>query len=239
MEGLMTKLLVVEDAPDLRDMMTSYLRNAGFDVQATAYGEESLRLADEFRPQAVILDIGLPDLDGISVAARLRGSHPELGIILVTVSNDDFDRVSALEIGADIFITKPVNLRVLLAQVRSLLRRRPQVQAASGFITVGGFQVDLMRRRILSAANAEVALTAGEFALLIPMIELRGKPVPRHDLLACLRPIGDAEVIDPRTVDVLIGRLRRKLEHNPNRPRLIQTVYGKGYRLADENELDL
>ncbi|MGA4635415.1 response regulator transcription factor [Pseudomonas solani] len=234
----MEKLLVVEDAPEIREMVSLYLANAGYEVLETASGLECLRLYDRHQPAAVILDIGLPDIDGLSVAAQLRSKNPEIGIILVTVRDDDFDRVAGLETGADCYITKPVNLRVLLAQIRSLLRRRGIGDKPSQDLCLGPYRVDLLRRRIADEQGADVSLTAGEFALLIGLIERRGKAVSRHDLLACLRSGADADDAgDLRTVDTLVARLRRKLELNSNRPQLIQTVYGKGYKLASESEM--
>lgn len=235
----MEKLLVVEDAPEIRQMVALYLSSAGFEVLQTESGRECLRLFDEHQPAVVILDIGLPDLDGLAVAGHLRARSPHTGIILVTVRDDDFDRVAGLETGADSYITKPVNMRVLLAQVRSLLRRRPAPEETSRLARLGPYQVDLLRRRITGGDGEEVPLTAGEFALLVGLIEHRGQPVTRHELLGSLRPAADSEDVgDLRTVDTLIGRLRRKLELNANRPQLVQTVYGKGYRLAEERELE-
>lgn len=230
-------LLVVEDAPDIREMVALYLSNAGYHVLQTESGRECLRLVEAHRPVAVILDIGLPDIDGFAVAATLRASNPSLGIILVTVRDDDFDRIAGLETGADSYITKPVNMRVLLAQLRSLLRRRG-VDEAPMSVSLGAFRADLLRRRIIDVQGGDIALTHGEFTLLVGLIERRGQPVSRQDLFASLRRVGVADDSgDQRTVDTLIARLRRKLEANPNRPLLIQTVYTKGYRLAEEHEL--
>lgn len=231
-------LLIVEDAPDIREMLAVYLANVGYNVLQTESGRECLRLVETHQPAAVILDIGLPDLDGFEVAAALRASHPSLGIILVTVRDDDFDRIAGLETGADSYITKPVNMRVLLAQLRSLLRRRGSDGALMS-VSLGLHRADLLRRRIVDACGNEVPLTNGEFAVLVGLIERRGQPVSRQDLFASLRHGGAAEDSgDQRTVDTLIARLRRKLEPNPNRPLLIQTIYTKGYRLAEEHELE-
>lgn len=233
------RLLVVEDAPDIREMLVLYLQEAGYEVDGTDSGRECLRLFEARQPALVILDIGLPDVDGLSVAAQLRGRCPRVGIILATARNDDFDRVAGLEIGADCYISKPLNLRVLLAQIRSLLRRSGGGEEKADLsLRLGRFKVDLLRRRIVDEHAADVALTPGEFALLIGLVERRGKSVSRQDLLISLRR-GQAgeECVDVRTVDTLIARLRRKLEVNPNRPQLIQTVYARGYRLASETEI--
>lgn len=231
------RILVVEDAPELREMLVLYLREAGYQVDSTGAGRECLRLVEQQPPALVLLDIGLPDIDGLSVVARLRATSRTMGVILVTVRDDDFDRVAGLEAGADCYLTKPVNLRVLLAQVRSLMRRCGDAPRESEVgLRLGRFQVDLLYRRILDERGEDISLTPGEFALLIGLIERRGKAVSRQQLLSCMRIGPDDAVADLRTVDTLIGRLRRKLERNPNRPLLIQTVYGKGYRLAGEGE---
>lgn len=231
------RILVVEDAPELREMLELYLQEAGYAVESTALGRECLRLVEQDPPSLVLLDIGLPDIDGLSVVARLRASSPNMGVMLVTARDDDFDRIVGLEAGADCYLTKPVNLRVLLAQVRSLMRRygKAAPDAPSG-LRLGRFQVDLLYRRILDEHGEDVSLTPGEFALLIGLIERRGKVVSRQQLLSSMR-MGPDEEADLRTVDTLIGRLRRKLERSPNRPLLVQTVYGKGYRLAAEGEV--
>ncbi|MFG0721671.1 response regulator transcription factor [Pseudomonas sp. GLN_6] len=236
---MVDKLVVVEDAPEIREMMVLYLQNAGYEVYATGSGQQCLVLVERIRPALVLLDIGLPDIDGLTITAQLRRSQPSLGIILVTVRDEDYDRVVGLEAGADCYLCKPLNLGILLAQVRSLLRRCGGGEREADFnLSLGRFRVDLLRRHILDSQGNDVSLTPGEFALLIGLIERRGRAVNRHDLLACLRRGQDVgEDIDVRTVDALVVRLRRKLELSPNRPQLIQTVYGKGYRLAGEAEV--
>ncbi|GAC1035205.1 response regulator [Pseudomonas sp. No.21] len=233
------KLVVVEDAPEIRDMMVLYLQSAGYEVHATDSGWQCLELVQAQNPALVLLDIGLPDLDGLTVTAQLRRRHPQLGIILVTVRDEDYDRVVGLDAGADGYLTKPLNLNILQAQVRSLLRRCGGTERAGDFnLHLGRFRVDLLRRRIYDPQGQDVNLTPGEFALLIGLIERRGNAISRHDLLHCVRRgQGTDEQVDVRTVDALVVRLRRKLELNANRPQLILTVYGKGYRLATDDEL--
>lgn len=239
------RILVIEDAPEVRDMIAGYLQNHGYQVVAAACGFDGLALAASQAPSAVVLDIGLPDIDGLTVMAHLRAQHPRTGIILATARGDDFDRVTGLEAGADSYINKPLNLRVLLAQVRSLLRRcqwdeageAGSAQPGDFSLRVGRLRIDLLHRRIYDAHGQELTLTPGEFALLIGLIERRGKPVSRQTLMACMR-IGQAEddSVDLRTVDTLIARLRRKLDSGEDPQQLIQTVYGKGYLLVPERE---
>lgn len=233
------KVLVIEDAPEVREMIAAYLVNHGYAVSATAMGLEGVALAAREQPAVVILDIGLPDIDGLSVMARLRAQQPSIGIILATARDDDFDRVTGLEAGADSYIHKPLNLRVLLAQLRSLMRRcSAQEPGGNDFsLAIGELRVDLLHRRIYDPLGEEIALTPGEFALLIGLIERRGKPVSRQTLMACMR-IGNQgdDGADLRTVDTLIARLRRKLDTGSNPVQLIQTIYGKGYLLVPERD---
>ena len=236
---MIDRLVVVEDAPEIREMMVLYLQNAGFEVYSTDSGRQCLLMVERLKPALVLLDIGLPDLDGLTVTAQLRRNQPNLGVILVTVRDEDYDRVVGLEAGADCYLTKPLNLGILLAQVRSLLRRCGGGERESDYsLSLGRFRIDLLRRHIVNQDGVDVSLTPGEFAFLIGLIERRGHAVNRHDLLTFLRRgQEDAEDVDVRTVDALIVRLRRKLEVSPNRPQLIMTVYGKGYRLANEAEI--
>ncbi|MDR7026127.1 response regulator transcription factor [Pseudomonas peli] len=236
---MIDRLIVVEDAPEIREMMVLYLQNAGFEVYSTDSGRQCLLMVERLKPALVLLDIGLPDLDGLTVTAQLRRNQPNLGVILVTVRDEDYDRVVGLEAGADCYLTKPLNLGILLAQVRSLLRRCGGGDRESDYsLSLGRFRIDLLRRHIVNQDGVDVSLTPGEFAVLIGLIERRGHAVNRHELLTFLRRgQEDAEDVDVRTVDALIVRLRRKLEVSPNRPQLIMTVYGKGYRLANEAEI--
>lgn len=236
---MIDRLVVVEDAPEIREMMVLYLQNAGFEVYSTDSGRQCLLMVERLKPALVLLDIGLPDLDGLTVTAQLRRNQPNLGVILVTVRDEDYDRVVGLEAGADCYLTKPLNLGILLAQVRSLLRRCGGGDRESDYsLSLGRFRIDLLRRHIFNQDGVDVSLTPGEFAVLIGLIERRGHAVNRHELLTFLRRgQEDAEDVDVRTVDALIVRLRRKLEVSPNRPQLIMTVYGKGYRLANEAEI--
>ena len=236
---MIDRLVVVEDAPEIREMMVLYLQNAGFEVYSTDSGRQCLLMVERLKPALVLLDIGLPDLDGLTVTAQLRRNQPNLGVILVTVRDEDYDRVVGLEAGADCYLTKPLNLGILLAQVRSLLRRCGGGDRESDYsLSLGRFRIDLLRRHIVNQDGMDVSLTPGEFAVLIGLIERRGHAVNRHELLTFLRRgQEDAEDVDVRTVDALIVRLRRKLEVSPNRPQLIMTVYGKGYRLANEAEI--
>ena len=236
---MIDRLVVVEDAPEIREMMVLYLQNAGFEVYSTDSGRQCLLMVERLKPALVLLDIGLPDLDGLTVTAQLRRNQPNLGVILVTVRDEDYDRVVGLEAGADCYLTKPLNLGILLAQVRSLLRRCGGGERESDYsLSLGRFRIDLLRRHIVNQDGVDVSLTPGEFAVLIGLIERRGHAVNRHDLLTFLRRgQEDAEDVDVRTVDALIVRLRRKLALAPNRPQLIMTDYGTGYRLANEAEI--
>ena len=228
---MIDRLIVVEDAPEIREMMVLYLQNAGFEVYSTDSGRQCLLMVERLKPALVLLDIGLPDLDGLTVTAQLRRNQPNLGVILVTVRDEDYDRVVGLEAGADCYLTKPLNLGILLAQVRSLLRRCGGGDRESDYsLSLGRFRIDLLRRHIVNQDGVDVSLTPGEFAVLIGLIERRGHAVNRHELLTFLRRgQEDAEDVDVRTVDALIVRLRRKLEIDSKRPEMIRTVRNGGY----------
>ncbi|KAB7623809.1 response regulator transcription factor [Alkalilimnicola sp. S0819] len=224
-------IVVVEDSPETRHLLVEYLRQQGYRVHEAADGAAFRELLRSLTPVLVILDIELPDTDGLTLA-REAHRHGEPGIIFVTVRDNDFDRVAALELGGDDYITKPVNLRELLARVRSVLRRR---QAGAAAVTTSyqfhGYRLDLVRRELSLADGERVPLTAGEFGVLAVLAAHRGQPVERGYLLEAVTSRDPLEVSE-RTVDTLVRRLRCKLETDPRHPRLVLTVPGVGYRLA-------
>lgn len=224
-------ILVVEDSPENRQLLTTYLRQEGFVVLEAADGAEFHAVLETATPALVILDIQLPDTDGLTLALETR-RRSDAGIIFVTARDNDFDRVAALELGGDDYVTKPVNLRELLARVRSVLRRRARSgPGLSRNYRFAGYQLDLVRRELLDGNNERVALTTGEFNVLAALVVHAGDPVSREYLLEAISQ-RDALEVSERTVDTLIRRLRRKLEPNPRQPRLILTVHGVGYQLA-------
>ncbi|UVE18465.1 response regulator transcription factor [Pseudomonas sp. LS44] len=234
----MEKLLIVEFERNPHVVLADYLGFLGFHVLRAFSMAECLRALDLHDPALVLLDGSVEGINSSSLARQIRERGQHVGLLLVLARGDDAERIACLEAGADGYLIRPFSLPVLLAHVRSLLRRCALLAGRSVLVEIGPYRVDLVRRRI-HRCDQEIPLTSGEFCLLVRLYEVRGQPVERHQLLESLRPSVADEGGDLRTVDTLIARLRRKLERNSNRPELIQTVYGKGYRLADERELEL
>jgi two-component system OmpR family response regulator len=226
-----TKLLVVDDDADMRRMLSEYLGGHGFSV-ATADSGTAMRSALEASvPDLVLLDLNLPGEDGLSLARFLRERY-SVGIIMVTGAADPIDRVVGLEVGADDYIAKPFDPRELRARIKSVLRRLQPVAAAPAAganprVRVGGCELDLAARRLVDAHGKDVALTAMEFDLLKAFIDHPNVVLSRDRLLTLTRD-REWEPFD-RSIDIRIARLRRKIEEDPENPRIIQTVRGAGY----------
>lgn len=221
------KILLVEDEAITRATLNYFLVRNGFEVKAatTAAAAYSLLVAETFA--LVLLDINLPDLDGLSLATEIRRSF-DIAIVFITQRNERATRIEALETTGDDYITKPLDLRELLARLRSILRRRaPGVDAV---VRVGGVEVDLVRREVRSVAQGPIDLTRGEFDLLAALIRSNGSVVTRQALASIVtRQLGPSDV---RTVDTLVSRLRRKLSCSLGDEHKIQTERGAGYRLV-------
>lgn len=230
-------LLVVEDEDDIVSLIARYFRNNGFRVTAARDG---LAMREVLAGQAidvVLLDLGLPNEDGLELCRYLR-SHWHGAIVMVTGRGDSVDRVVGLELGADDYVTKPFELRELLARVRSVLRRvraAPTSAAPSASMEFSGFVLDLRRRALADPGGTEVALTTGEFDLLKVLVEHADRVLTRDQIMGYLHG-RDAGPFD-RAIDVQVGRLRRKLETDPSRPQLIKSVRGSGYIFASHVRL--
>ena len=227
-----THVLIVEDDEVARMKLAGYLEAAGHRVSEAVDGRGLREVMAGDPADLVLLDINLPGEDGLELTRLLRASH-DVGIILVTGRTDDVDRIVGLEIGADDYVTKPFNPRELLARVKTLLRRTTaRAPPVSGTKTFSGWRFDTLSRRLVSPAGDRVALTRAEFELLNALIARPGTVLTRERLLGCIThrswTPGD------RTVDVLVRRLRRKLEADPKSPELIVTVHGEGYMFAAE-----
>ncbi|MGE5547605.1 MAG: response regulator [Solirubrobacterales bacterium] len=225
-------VLIVEDEPVTRSKLAAHLTSEGFMVSEAADARDMRTIVSKTVPDVVLLDINLPDESGLILARDLRAKS-SVGIILVTARQDETDRIVGLELGADDYITKPFNPRELAVRVRNLIRRvAPSMAAersASGVHSFAGWRLDCDARQLTSPRGEAVRLTRGEFDVLAALARNPGRALSRDQLLDLTQHDGEA-VID-RTIDVLIGRLRRKIEADPKRPSIIVTVHGIGYRL--------
>ena len=226
-------VLIVEDEPVTRAKLAAYLTAEGFQVSEAADARDMKAIVAKTIPDVVLLDINLPDESGLILARELRAKS-SVGIILVTARQDETDRIVGLEIGADDYITKPFNPRELAVRVRNLQRRvAPSMAAersASGIFSFAGWRLDCDARQLISPAGEAVRLTRGEFDVLAALARNAGRALTRDQLLDMTQHDGEA-VID-RTIDVLVGRLRRKIEVDSRHPGIILTVHGVGYRLV-------
>ena len=234
-------MAVLDDEPDITALIARYLGAQGFRVSQVHRGEALLALMRSDPPALVLLDLGLPGEDGFAIARQLR-EHWRCGLLIVSGRGDAVDKVVGLEVGADDYVTKPFDLRELLARIKAVLRRlEPGTPVAAGEAVpqrgfrVGGFMVELGPRRVVGDGGVEVSLTGGEFDLLVTFCRHPGRVLSRDFLLEATRG-REAGPFD-RTIDVQVGRLRRKLEADPENPTLIKSVRGAGYLLAVPVEL--
>lgn len=216
-------VLVVEDEAAIADVQRRYLLDAGFGVEVATDGPGALAAVRRHRPVAVVLDVGLPGLDGVEVCRRLRDEDDWTPVLFVTARDDEVDRVLGLEVGGDDYVTKPFSPRELIARVKAVLRRRTRPPGT--VLEAGAVRLDPGTRRV-TAAGSEVALTMTEFNLLHALVAARGRVVERAELLASAWGQAD-HAGGTRTVDVHVAQLRSKLgEASP-----IETVRGVGYRV--------
>ena len=231
---LKQRILVVDDDKEIVRLMRGYLEQAGYEVLAAYSGEAALHNIRRERPDLVLLDLMLPEKDGLEITRLLR-SDPLLAqtpVIMLTARISDTDKIVGLEMGADDYITKPYNPREVLARVRSCLRVRTSLGGGfqSKVLRTGGLELDTGMRRVL-VDGQEVSLTATEFDILQVLLEQAGFVLERRELIR--RALGEEFLGVERTIDSHIRNLRQKIEADPQKPRYIQTVYGVGYRLGD------
>ena len=233
-ENRPARLLVVDDDPVTRARLEAYFANEGYEVLAASNGEDMWRILHSEPIDVVLLDVGLPGKDGLELARELRAHDERLGIILVTGRSDDIDKIVGLESGADDYVTKPFNSRELLARVKIVLRgnrNRPATQESSAY-RFGRWTLDIGHRRLVASDGSRESLTRGEFELLASFLRRPGVVLSRDRLMQTV----SHRAWDPndRTIDVLISRLRDKLEDDPKAPELIVTVRGEGYLFAGD-----
>lgn len=223
------RVLVVDDDATVAEVVQTYLLRGGFVVDRAADGAEALAAAVAEHPDLVVLDLTLPDMDGLEVCRRLRAQRPELPVVILTARGDEDDRVLGLQIGADDYVTKPFSPRELVLRVRSVLRRSAPAEASGSGqrpIVEGDLRLDLAGHRAFRAGT-ELALTAREHDLLAFLMTHPGRAFSRAELM---QAVWNWEYGDQTTVTVHVRRLREKVEADPARPARLVTVWGVGYR---------
>ena len=225
----MATVMLVEDERELRDLVRSYLERAGFTVLSTGSGAEAIMLASSASPDLIVLDLGLPDVPGETVAREVRAiaSTP---IVMLTARSAEDDRIRGLELGADDYVTKPFSPRELVLRVQAILRRGGMAteQGVTSY-GEGGLVIDQPRRQV-TVHGAEVSLTPTEWGILVALATVPGRVYSRFELINRVRGY-EFEGYE-RTVDSHVKNLRRKIEDDPGNPRIVQTVLGGGYRLG-------
>jgi two-component system, OmpR family, response regulator len=229
-------LAVLDDETEITELLANYLTQQGFRVSQLHSGPALMELMASDAPALVLLDLGLPGEDGFVIARRLR-EHWRCGLVIVTGRGDAIDKVVGLEVGADDYVTKPFDLRELLARIKAVLRRLaptgPATETAPGERTrlrFAGWELDTAARRLVDPQARPIALTTGEFDLLAVFARHPGRVLSRDFLLEATR--GREAAPFDRTIDVQVGRLRKKLEADPEDPQIIKSVRGAGYVLV-------
>jgi len=228
-------LAVVDDEPEITQLVANYLKGHGFRVSQLHDGQALFDLMTADAPLLVLLDLGLGDEDGLAIARKLR-EHHRCGLVIVTGRADAVDKIVGLEVGADDYVTKPFDLRELVARIKAVLRRlepgaaapaATPAPAARATLRFAGWSLDTAARMLTSPEQREVPLTTGEFDLLCTLAKHPGRVLSRDFLLEATR--GRESGPFDRTIDVQVGRLRRKIETDPENPHIIKSVRGAGY----------
>jgi DNA-binding response OmpR family regulator len=226
----MKTILVVDDEPKIVKLVRDYLERAGFSVQVATDGKTALSLARTGKPDLVILDLGLPQMDGLDVTRELRRVS-NVPIIMLTARSDESDKLIGLELGADDYLTKPFSPKELVARVRVVFRRMEEYTPGQEIIHAADLVLDVPRMRVSAGDRQIEELTPTEFALLAAMARHPGRVFTRSQLLDTLH--GVAFESYERAIDAHIKNIRRKIEPNPPEPRYLLTVYGVGYKFND------
>ena len=227
-----SRIAVVDDDERMRDLLSRYLSEQGFQVQTAEDGPALGRLLARERFDLLVLDLMMPGEDGLAICRRLRGSGDSTPIIMLTAKGDEVDRIVGLEMGADDYLPKPFNPRELLARISAVLRRRPPPpppgapETEEVTVSFGPFSFDMAARR-LSKDGENLPLTSGEYSLLRVLVTHPREPLSREKLMDLAR--GRSHEAFDRSIDIQISRLRRRLGDDSGAPRYIQTVWGFGY----------
>ncbi|MGQ8366520.1 two-component system response regulator OmpR [Glaciecola sp. 1036] len=234
-----TKILVVDDDMRLRSLLERYLQEQSYQVRSAANSEQMDRLLERENFHLLVLDLMLPDEDGLSICRRLRQQENEIPIIMLTAKGDEVDRIIGLEMGADDYLPKPFNPRELLARVKAVLRRKTSEapgapSQAEQIVRFGTYSLNLATRE-MNDGEKNMSLTSGEFAVLKSLVTHPREPLSRDKLMNLARG-RDYSALE-RSIDVQVSRLRRMLEEDPANPRYIQTVWGLGYVFVPDGEM--
>jgi two-component system phosphate regulon response regulator PhoB len=225
------RIAIVEDEAELAALLDYNLSRHGYETQIFGGAKGTLKALEQFKPDLVVLDVMLPEMDGFELCRQIRQS-PALGrasVLFLTARSDEVDRVLGLEIGGDDYMTKPFSPRELVARVKARLRRE-EMDAEPAVLEIGPFHLDRNARRVIQAGR-ELPLTSTEFNLLEFFLTHRGRAYSREQLLESVW--GAQRFVTPRTVDVHIRRLREQIEEQPENPRHLTTVRGFGYRFEE------
>ncbi|HEY3271316.1 MAG TPA: response regulator [Geothrix sp.] len=225
------QVLLVEDEPQMRRFLRVALEGSGYRYLEATTGGEGLALAAQHRPDVILLDLGLPDMDGLDLMTRLR-EWTQTPVIVISARGQETDKIGALDVGADDYLTKPFGTGELLARIRVALRHADPGAAEDPLFALGRWRVDLAKRQVL-VAGQEVHLTPLEYRLFTTLIRHAGKVVTHRQLLK--EVWGGVAGAQPLYLRVYMAQLRHKLEEDPSRPRYLQTEPGVGYRLRTED----
>ena len=226
------RILLIEDDPRLAGLVTEYLGEAGIVVSTAATGRAGLDRIGHEPYDAVVLDLMLPDIDGLEVCRQLRASSSEVPVLMLTARGDTMDRVVGLEIGADDYMPKPFEPRELLARLRAILRRRPSARG-SDVLRFGRLEIDRGARAV-RVDGTERSLTSHQFTLLVALAEKAGRVLSRDSLMDLVK--GETLEAFDRSIDVHVSRIRAAIEDDPKKPRRILTVRGAGYVFARQQD---
>jgi DNA-binding response OmpR family regulator len=225
-----SKLLLVEDDASFGLIMAAYLDTAGYDTTRLMRGREVFGTLERSRYDAVLLDLNLPDEDGLAIMRSLR-ARSDVPVIVVSARRDIDDRLAALEMGADDYLIKPFEPRELVARVANIVRRYRGTEKKKSLFSFAGWELDVDRRALRNDAGELAKLTSAEFDLLLALAKNRGHVMSRAQLIDVVVQAESPE--SERAIDVLISRLRKKIEKSPDDPKILLTIRGHGYRLAD------
>ena len=228
------KILICEDESSIRAILKINFERNGFSVIEAGSGEEALRLTELEKPHVAVLDVMLPGIDGFEVCRRIRQTHPNIGIIMLTAKGQDLDKISGLEHGADDYVVKPFNPTEFILRTKALIRRLEDAKGIEeeGKLLVSRVFVMDKYSQTLRKGEEYIELTPKEFAIMKIFLENEGKAFSRDELLNLVW--GYDFIGDPKIVDVNMRRLRSKIEDNPSEPQYIETVWGTGYRWGKE-----